>query len=106
MFFIPGIVGLTAYILMCVSSLGGVATLYKHRFREWFTARAFKIAHSSFGIITYTMGTAALCLALFTHYFEKYNGSGSVGTCLIVILSVWAYAMFRPLSNLKSRLGF
>lgn len=100
--------GLTSFIFMVSTSLGGLGALYSLKLKNYLAPIYTKLLHASFGLITFCLGTITILLGNFSVWWSF--GEILRYTCLLLVLLIMILTVLRPslkvYFRLKERLGY
>ncbi|XP_067000355.1 transmembrane reductase CYB561D2 [Anabrus simplex] len=84
---VHAILGLITFILVILTSLGGVFALYSVKFRQLVKPVTVKLMHNIIGIITYFIGAVCLLLGLYSNWFETFGYTAKIICRTFVVVS-------------------
>lgn len=105
---IHGIFGLIAFILVILSSFGGLTTMYSSKLKNILSPVYIKLLHTGFGISAYIAGILNMIIILYSGWlkdddFEKYFLNGVL---FLLVLFVSLRPCVRFYIRLKEKLGY
>lgn len=86
--------GLSSFIFMLVTMLGGLGALYSLKLKHYLAPIYTKILHATVGLVTFLLGIITILLALFSQWWKfgevlRYTG-------FVLVLSIMLCTILRP----------
>lgn len=94
--------GLASFILMLITKLGGLATLYSLKLKHYMAPIYIKLIHASVGLVTFSLGIITITLGLFSHWWTFGDALRYIS--FVLVLTVMVTTILRPSLKIYFRL--
>ncbi|XP_037958256.1 uncharacterized protein LOC119687821 [Teleopsis dalmanni] len=100
-----GKVGLAATFMCTVSILGGLVNFFQPKFaHKIYSPAEIKYRHNLFGMLTFSLGMAAVLLGYRTLFFWKYNDAEFVRVISLASVLVYCLTLIAPVLSLLDKI--
>lgn len=86
--------GLTSFIFMLVTMLGGLGALYSLQLKFYLAPIYTKLLHATVGLVTFILGVITILLGLFSNWWQF--GDVLRYTSFVLVLTIMLCTILRP----------
>ncbi|PSN54864.1 hypothetical protein C0J52_12412 [Blattella germanica] len=97
------IIGLVFFILVGITSSGGVITLYTLRMKHFIKPAKMKLMHNLVGVLTFSLGVVTEIFGIYTAWFPKHSTPTLQLVCTVLVALAGIFTLEGALKSAYAR---